>query len=40
MEATSWEINDEELPGSFLGFACDREWLLGNPSITECQVKQ
>ena len=34
MEATSGETNGEEYPGSFLGFACDREWLLGNPSMT------
>ena len=34
MEATPGETNGEEFPGSFLGFACDREWLLGNPSMT------
>ena len=40
MEATSGETNGEEFPGSLLGFACDHEWLLGNPSMTGCQVKQ
>jgi len=36
MEATFWEMNDEEFPRSFLGFACDREWLMENPSLAGC----